>query len=124
MYETMVAWETMDDAHPVMRDYAEIWRAADKIVFSSTLTEVRSERTRLERSFDPSLIPDGSVSVGGPGLAASLFAAGLVDEVHLFVCPVAVGGGKPAFPPGVRVDLRLEDVHSFADGTVHLAYAR
>ena len=124
MYETMVAWETMDEPHPVLRDYAEIWRAADKIVFSSTLTEVRSGRTRIERSFGPEAIPDGIVSIGGPGLAASAFAADVIDEVHLFVCPVIVGGGKPALPTGVRMNLRLQNEHSFANGTVHLEYAR
>src|SRR4051794_26502945 len=124
MYETMVFWETMDDPDPVMRDYAEIWRAADKIVFSRTLDEVSSDRTRLEREFRPEVIPDGTASVGGPGLAAAAFAAGLVDEIHLFVVPVVVGGGKRALPADLRLDLRLVGEDRFGNGTVHLHYAR
>ncbi|HEX4733941.1 MAG TPA: dihydrofolate reductase family protein [Thermoleophilaceae bacterium] len=126
MYETMVYWETVDDPHPTSRDYAEIWRAADKVVYSRTLTEVQSERTRIEREFDPDAIRsiDGDVSVGGPELAAHAFAAGLVDRVDLFVCPVIVGAGKRALPVGIRMDLRLASERSFADGTVHLEYAR
>jgi dihydrofolate reductase len=124
MYETMVAWETIDDPEPVLREYAQIWRAADKIVFSSTLSEVRSERTRIERRFDPGVIPPGLASVGGPGLAASAFAAGLVDEIHLYVNPVVVGGGKRALPADLRLDLTLVDEHRFENGTVHLHYAR
>ena len=124
MYETMVFWETMDDPDPIMREYAEIWRAADKIVFSSTLEDVRSERTHIERQFAPDLVPDGNVSIGGPGLAASAFAAGVVDEIDLWVKPVVVGGGKRALPADLRLDLRLVDEHRFADGTVHLHYAR
>ena len=121
MYETMVFWETVDDPHPVMREYAEIWRAAEKIVVSTTLQEVRSERTRIERRL---VVPDGLASIGGPGLAASAFAAGLIDEVHLYVVPVIVGGGKPALPADVRLDLQLVDQRRFENGTVHLQYAR
>jgi dihydrofolate reductase len=126
MYETMVAWETMEDPDPTMRDYTQIWRAADKIVYSRTLDEVRSERTRIEREFDPDAIRalPGSVSVGGPGLAASAFAAGLVDEIHLYVNPVIVGGGKRALPNDLRLDLTLVDERRFENGTVHLHYAR
>jgi dihydrofolate reductase len=126
MYETMVAWETMDDPDPAMRDYAEIWRAAEKVVYSRTLDEPRSARTRIEREFDPDVVRamEGTVSVGGAELAAQAFAFALVDELHLYVNPVIVGGGKRALPNGVRVDLQLIDEHRFANGTVHLHYAR
>ena len=124
MYETMVAWETIDDPDPTMREYAEIWRAANKIVFSSTLDEVQSERTRIERRFDPEVIPQGVSSVGGPGLAVSAFAAGLVDEIHLYVNPVVVGGGKRVLPKDLRLELTLVDQRRFENGTVHLHYAR
>jgi dihydrofolate reductase len=121
MYETMVFWETVDDPDPVMREYAEIWRAADKIVVSTTLDEVGSERTRIERDL---VVPEGRASVGGAGLAASAFAAGAIDEVHLYVVPVIVGGGKRALPDGIRLDLTLVDESRFQNGTVHLHYAR
>jgi dihydrofolate reductase len=121
MYETMVFWETVDDADPIMREYAQIWRAAEKIVVSTTLQEVRSERTRIERRL---VVPEGRASIGGAGLAASAFAQGLVDEIHLYVNPVIVGGGKRALPDDVRLDLRLVDQHRFQNGTVHLHYAR
>jgi dihydrofolate reductase len=126
MYETMAVWETIDDPDPTMRDYAEIWRAAEKVVYSRTLDEPRTARTRIEREFDPDVVRamEGTVSVGGAELAAQAFALGLVDELHLFVNPVIVGGGKRALPNGVRVDLQLMDEHRFANGTVHLHYAR
>ena len=124
MYETMVYWETVDDPDPISRDYAEIWRAADKVVFSSTLNEIRSERTRIERRFDPGALPSGDAGIGGPGLAEAAFAAGVVDEIHLYVVPVIVGGGKRALPADVRLDLTLVDEHRFENGTVHLHYAR
>jgi dihydrofolate reductase len=126
MYETMVAWETMDDPAPEMRDYAEIWRAARKIVFSRTLDSVASANTELEREFDPERVRaiDGDVSVGGPGLASEAFRAGLVDRVHLYLCPVIVGAGKPALPADVRIQLELLSTRSFENGAVHLEYAR
>ena len=126
MYETMVAWETMDDPAPVMRDYAEIWRAAEKVVYSRTLVGVASERTRIEREFDADAVKSigGTVSVGGPELAEQALAAGIVDEIHLYVVPVIVGGGKRALPDGLRLDLTLVDEHRFDNGTVHLHYAR
>ena len=132
MYETMVAWETMptdDDQPPVSRDYAQIWRAADKIVYSRTLPALSSARTRLERDFDVDAVrqlkasADNDISVGGPGLAAAAIAAGLVDELHLFLTPVVVGGGTAALPDGVRVELELLDEHRFAGGVVHLHYS-
>jgi dihydrofolate reductase len=129
MYEVMVAWETMDtvpDQPAVIRDYTAVWQAADKIVYSTTLPAVTSARTRLERAFDPDAVrrlkaeADRDLSVGGPGLAATAFGAGLVDHVHLFLHPVVVGGGTPALPAGVRLDLELVDEHRFGSGVVHL----
>ena len=131
MYEVMRYWETTQavaDRHPVEMDYARIWRAADKIVYSKTLKTVSSARTRIERAFDPDAIrqmkasAERNISVGGPDLAAQAFGAGLVDECHLFVAPIVVGGGKPALPKGVRVKLELLDECSFEGGMVYLRY--
>jgi dihydrofolate reductase len=128
MYEVLVAWETMSDPEPVMRDYAEIWRAADKIVYSTTLEDVASERTRIEREFDPEAVrrlkdeAASDLSVGGPHLAAEALRSGLVDEVNLLLAPVIIGGGNPALPDGVRLQLELLDERRFAGGTVHLRY--
>ncbi len=131
LYEVMVAWETMDtgpDQPPVIRDFARIWQAADKVVYSTTLPAVSSARTRLERTFDPDAVrqltagADRDVSVGGPGLAAAAFRAGLVDQVHLFVNPVVVGGGTPALPAGLRLDLALTEERRFGNGVVYLRY--
>ena len=131
MYEVMRAWETADalpDQTPVTRDFAEIWRAADKIVYSATLQSVSSARTRIERSFDPQRVrrmkagAGRDISVGGPALAAQAFAAGLVDELHLFVTPVIVGGGTRALPDNVRLRLELLDERRFGTGVVHLHY--
>ena len=111
-----------------MLDYAQVWQAADKVVYSTTLDSVSSARTRIERSFDPEAVRElkasasRDISVGGPELAAHAIRAGLVDELHLFVNPVVVGGGKPALPSGVRVDLELVDEHRFGGGVVHLGY--
>jgi dihydrofolate reductase len=128
MYETMVAWETMDDEHPVMRDFAELWRAAEKIVYSRSLESASSARTRIEHDFDAGAVrrlkesAQGDIGIGGPELAGQAIAAGLVDECHLIVVPVLVGGGKRAFPDGVRVDLELLDERRFAGGAVYLRY--
>jgi dihydrofolate reductase len=128
MYEVMAVWETIDDPAPVMRDYAEIWRAADKVVYSKTLDAVPTPRTRLERDFDPDAVrrmkatAQSDISVGGPELAAQAIAAGLVDELHLFVTPVVVGRGKRSLPNNVRVNLELLDERRFGDGVVHLHY--
>jgi dihydrofolate reductase len=128
MYEVMVAWETLADEHPVMRDYAEIWRAADKIVYSKTLETVSSARTRIERDFDPAAIQQlkaravADLSVGGPELAAQAIEAGLVDELHVFLTPIVVGGGKQSLPDGVRQKLDLLDERRFGNGVVHLHY--
>ncbi len=126
MYEVMAWWETNDDAEPVMRDFAAIWRAAAKIVYSTTLQTVSSARTRIERDFDPEAVrrlkasAERDLTVGGPHLAAAAFAAGLVDECHLFLVPVVVGGGIRALPDGVRVELELLAERRFDSGVVHL----
>jgi dihydrofolate reductase len=128
MYEVMVAWETIADESPVARDYAEIWRAADKVVYSRTLEAVASARTRIERAFDPEAIgrmkasAARDIGVGGPELAGQALKAGLVDELHLFLTPFVVGGGKPALPGNLRVELELLDERRFGNGTVHLHY--
>jgi dihydrofolate reductase len=128
LYEVMVAWETITDEQPFMRDYAEIWRSADKIVFSRTLETVSSERTRIERSFDHEAVrqmkavADRDISVGGPDLAAQAIRAGLVDEIRLFLAPIVVGGGTRALPDDVRLQLELLDERRFGNGTVHLRY--
>ena len=131
MYDVMVAWETMHtqpDPAPVMRDYTQIWQAAEKVVYSRTLEAASSARTRIERDFDPAAVrqlvadSDRDVSVGGPGLAGQAIAAGLVEEYHLFVSPVVVGGGTASLPDGVRLDLDLLAEHRFGNGVVHLHY--
>jgi dihydrofolate reductase len=130
MYEVMAAWETLDlaDQPPAMRDFAELWRAADKIVYSTTLAAVASARTRIERGFDPEAVrrmkagAGRDLSVGGPGLAAHALRAGLVDECHLFLAPVVVGGGTAAFPDRVRLGLDVLDERRFGSGMVHLRY--
>ena len=111
-----------------MRDYAEIWRAADKIVYSRTLEKVSSTRTRIERDFDPEAVrqlkarADRDISVGGPELAAQAIRAGLVDELHQFLTPIVVGGGNKFLPDGVRVEFELLDERRFGNGVVHLHY--
>jgi dihydrofolate reductase len=133
MYETMVYWETVPispDESPIERDYSEMWQAADKIVYSTTLAAdaITSARTRLERTFDPDSIAqmkaavETDIGVGGPNLAAHAVRAGLVDEIHMFLTPIVIGSGKPALPDDGRVDLELLDDHRFADGTVYLRY--
>jgi dihydrofolate reductase len=128
LYETMAVWDTLDTSSepPEMRDYAEQWRTAEKVVYSSSLPEVTTSRTRLERTFDPDAVralvrdADTDVAIGGPTLAAHALAADLVDDVHLFLNPVLVGGGTPALPDGVSARLELVDEHRFASGVVHL----
>jgi dihydrofolate reductase len=131
MYETMVFWETVrtgDDQLAVTRDYAQIWRAAEKIVYSRTRQAPSSERTRIERDFDPAAIrrlkesSARDITVGGAGLAGEAMAAGLVDECHLFLVPVIVGGGKRALPDEVHAQLELLDERRFRSGVVHLRY--
>jgi dihydrofolate reductase len=129
MYEVLAVWDTMDDPEPVMADFAQIWRAADKVVYSTTLERPSTARTRIERTFDPDAVralkaaTDRDLSVGGPHLAAQAFAAGLVDEVQLFLSPVIVGGGTRALPDGVRLGLALQDERRFGNGVVFLRYA-
>jgi len=130
MYEVLVAWETLDLAGqpPAIQDFAEIWRAAEKIVFSRTLESVSSARTRLEREFDPEAVrrlkdeAGQDLAIGGPRLAGQAIAAGLVDEYHFFLAPAIVGGGKPMLPVDVRLDLELRDERRFASGFVYLSY--
>jgi dihydrofolate reductase len=124
MYEVLAVWETLDEPEPEMRDFAEIWRAADKVVYSRTLEEVSTARTRIEREFDPEAVRrlDGVVSIGGPELAAHAFRAGLVDEIHLFLSPILVGGGTAALPDGVRRELELVEERRFGNGVVFLRY--
>ena len=128
MYETMVYWETRGDHPAVSRDYAEIWRAAEKVVFSRTLRTVSSERTRIEREFDAAAIRQlkessrSDITIGGAELAGQAIAEGLVDECHLFLNPVLVGGGKRALPDRVHARLQLLDERRFRNGVVHLHY--
>jgi len=128
MYEVMLFWETapVEGESPGVRDWAAIWRAADKIVYSTTLRAASSARTRIEPRFDPEAVralkQHGDVSVSGPGLAAAAIRAGLVDEYQLFVAPVVVGGGTSVFPAGVRAGLDLVDQRHFASGVVYLSY--
>jgi dihydrofolate reductase len=131
MYEVMVYWETahaLADQPPVLQDFAQIWQAADKIVYSKTLETVTSARTRIERDFDPEAVRQlkaraaGDITVGGPDLAAQAIRAGLVDEYHLFVTPIVVGGGKQCLPDGVRLELELLGERRFGNGVVHLHY--
>jgi dihydrofolate reductase len=131
MYETMAVWDTaemIEGKSAIVREYAEVWRDADKVVFSRTLDQVTTERTRLEREFDPDVIrrlkqdAQRDISIGGPTLAAEAIRAGVVDEYHLVVAPIVVGGGTSVFPAGVRVDLELLDERRFAEGAVHLHY--
>ena len=131
MYEVMRVWETPQTFagdSPVMQDFAQIWQAADKIVYSTTLDTVSSARTRIEREFDPDAVrrlKEGAgrdLTVGGPDLAAEAIRAGLVDEWHLFVTPIVVGGGKRSLPDNVRVKLELLDERRFKGGVVYLHY--
>jgi dihydrofolate reductase len=131
MYETMVYWEAAGTGaaeHAVARDFAEIWRGAEKVVYSRTLQTPSSARTRIERDFDPAAIrrlkesSARDISVGGAQLAGEAMAAGVVDECHLFLGPIVIGGGKRALPDDVRVRLELLDEHRFRSGVVHLHY--
>ena len=130
MFETMVVWERPPDpaAAPVVQDFAAIWQRAEKVVYSTTLQSAASARTRIERQFDPETVrqlkarADSDLSIGGPGLAAQAIAAGLVDEYHLLLVPVVVGGGKRCLPGNVGLQLELRDERRFRNGTVHLHY--
>ncbi len=131
LYEVMAFWETahnLADAPPFIRDYARIWQAADKIVYSRTLQSVSTAKTRLEREFSPEAVrqmkaqagPDNSV--GGPDLASQAIKAGLVDEYRLFLTPIVVGGGTQSLPRDIRMNLELIDERRFGSGVVHLHY--
>ena len=131
IYEVMRYWETAPtegDEPAVAGDFARIWQAADKVVYSTTLEAPTTARTRIERAFDPEVVrrmkaaADRDLSVGGPGLAAHAIRAGLVDEWHLFLTPVLVGGGNPALPDRARMGLELVDQRRFRSGVVHLHY--
>ena len=131
MYDVMRYWATADaepGQPPVGLDYAAIWQAADKVVYSRTLEAVSSARTRIERNFDPNAVrqlkasADSDLSVGGPNLAAQAIRAGLVDELHLLISPVVVGGGNRALPDDVRLDLELMDERRFGNGVIHVHY--
>jgi dihydrofolate reductase len=129
MYEVMLYWDTahtLADQPPFMQYFAQIWQTADKIVYSKTLDTVSSARTRIERDFDPEAVrhmkvgAGGDMSVEGPDLTAQAIKAGLVDEYHLFVAPIVVGGGKQSLPNNVRLKLELLDERRFGNGVVHL----
>lgn len=128
IYEVMAVWETLDDPAPEMREYAEIWRAADKIVYSRTLRNVTTSRTRLSPRFEPDAVralkesSERDLGIGGPELAAEAIRAGLIDEWQFILSPALVGGGKPSLPDGVRIDLSLVDVRRFEGGAVFLRY--
>ncbi len=131
MYETMAIWET-DPAvaaqSELMGDFARIWQAANKVVYSTTLNEVSTAKTQLERNFDPDAIRElqasaaGDLTVGGPNLAAHAFKAGLVDECQLLIYPVFVGTGKPSLPRDMRANLELLDERRFGNGVVYVRY--
>jgi dihydrofolate reductase len=130
MYETMAVWDTMPlEGEPdVMRDFAEIWRAADKVVYSRTLADVSTRRTRLEPVLDMDAVramkrdSARDIGIGGPELAGQALAAGIVDELHLFLTPVLVGVGKHSLPPTAKLSLDLLDQRRFRNGTVFLRY--
>jgi len=129
MYDVMKVWDDAGFAdEPVTQEYAAVWQAADKVVYSSTLDAPSTRRTRIERSFDPQAVArlkeesTSDLSIGGPGLAAEALRAGLVDELHLLVVPAVVGGGTPWLPDDVRLDLQLLDERRFDGGVVHLSY--
>jgi dihydrofolate reductase len=131
LYETMAVWETdpaLAAQSELRADFANVWQAADKVVYSTTLGAVSTTKTRLESSFDPDSIRDvkasatSDLTVGGANLAAQTFKAGLVDECQLFICPVLVGGGKPALPSDTRAELELLDEHRFTNGVIYLRY--
>jgi len=137
LYETMKVWDEiptegtggpMDGPSPAMNDYAKIWKAAKKIVYSTTLSEVTTADTTLERSFDPSAIQklvaesDKDFDIGGPHLAAQAIKAGIVDEYHQIIVPIIIGGGNYWLPKDVKIQLKLADLRKFENGFVHLQY--
>jgi dihydrofolate reductase len=132
LYETMAVWETdpnLGAASPVMHDFAELWRDADKVVYSRSLGGVSTTRTRIEPEFNPGAVAEmkatavGDIFIGGAELAAHAIEAGLVDDYHFFVAPVVLGAGKPALPADVRLNLELQEERRFGNGVVYLSYA-
>lgn len=128
MYDTMVYWETQGEENDVSSDYAQIWRAAEKLVYSRTLEHTSSKRTRVERNFDVDAVrklkteTERDLAIAGPELAGQALRAGLVDELHLFVVPAIVGGGKRALPYNLYAKPRLTEETRFGNGTVYLRY--
>jgi dihydrofolate reductase len=128
MYEAMVYWETVEPEEGYVRDFAEMWQAADKVVYSRSLSSVSSARTTLEHDFDPDAVRHlkaaaaRRITIGGADLAGQALAAGLVDELRLLTAPVVLGGGKPWHPSGVSVPLRLLETRHFANGVVYSRY--
>lgn len=131
MYDTMAPWETdpaLAAQSELMGDFANVWQAASKVVYSTTLDAVSTAKTRLERNFDPASVRDmkasttSDLTVGGADLAAHALKAGLVDECHLFIRPILVGGGKPALPRHTRADLEMLDDRRLSNGVVYLRY--
>jgi len=131
MYEVMAGWETMHtlpNQSPIALDFAQLWQAADKVVYSTTLEQVSSAKTRIERDFDPEAIrrmkasAGSDITIGGPELAGQALKAGVVDEIHLIVSPIIIGGGKPSLPNDLRLRLELLGERRFGNGVVHLHY--
>jgi len=131
MYETMMVWETdpsLAADSPIMQDFAQVWQAANKIVFSRTLAAASTRNTQIKRTFDPQAIQklkaasEQDILIGGPEFAAHAFRDGLIDEVHLFIVPILLGGGKSALPDNVRLELELLEEHRFGNGVVYLRY--
>ena len=131
MYEIMTVWETDPNLaadSPLTQDFAEIWQAADKIVYSRTLAAASTRKTQIERTFNPEAVQQlkktaqHDILIGGPELAAHAFRAGLIDECHLFLTPIIVGGGKQSLPDNIRLELELLEERRFSNGTVFLRY--
>ena len=131
MYQTMLVWETdpsLAGQSPLMRDFAEVWQAADKIVYSTTLATVSTRKTKIEPAFDAVAVRQLKASakqdihIGGAELAAEAFRSGLIDECHLFLFPIILGGGKPCLPANVRLNLELLEQRRFGNGVVFLRY--
>jgi dihydrofolate reductase len=132
LYGVMAGWQTLGstpDESAVTRDFGALWRGADKVVYSTTLADVSTPRTRLERTFDPDAVralasaSERDLLIGGPGLASQALRAGLVDEIGVVVAPVVVGGGTGYLPGGLRLDLRLLEQRRFGNGFAALRYA-
>jgi dihydrofolate reductase len=131
MYEVMAGWETAhlsEDQPPFSEDFAQLWQAASKVVYSRTLDKVTTSKTRLEREFDPDAVrkmkeeSDTDLSVGGSEIAGQALKAGVVDEVHLYLSPILVGGGKPSLPDDLRLPLELIEERRFGNGVVYVRY--